>query len=64
MAATPAGEVGVILHLSEHLLDVAEPQLLVTRSLVFSEDVKLPQCNLNPLNRPAERRHRTKTKSR
>ena len=46
MAATTAGEVGVISHLQEHGFDVGKPKRLLARSLVLSEDMKLSKCNL------------------
>jgi hypothetical protein len=49
MAATTAGEVGVISHLQEHGFDVGKPKRLLARSLVLSEDMKLSKCNLIPL---------------
>jgi hypothetical protein len=39
----------VISHLQEHGFHVGKPNRFVARSLVFSEDVKLSQCNLIPL---------------
>lgn len=49
MAATAAGEVGVISHVQEHGFHVGKPKRLLARSLVFSEDMKLSQCDLIPL---------------
>jgi hypothetical protein len=46
MAATAAGEVGVISHVQEHGFHVGKPKRLLARSLVLSEDVKLSQRNL------------------
>jgi hypothetical protein len=49
MAATAAGEVGVISHVHEHSFHVGKSERLLARSLVFSEGMKLSQCNLIPL---------------
>ena len=49
MAATAAGDVGVISHVQKHGFHVGKPKRLLARSLVFSKGVKLSQRNLIPL---------------
>ena len=48
MAATAAGEVGVISHMQEHGFHVGKPKRFFAWLLAFSEDVKLSQRYLIP----------------
>ena len=50
-ATTVAGEGSVILHLSEQLLHVGQPQFFLSRSLVLSECAKLPHGDPVALDR-------------